>query len=275
MSVLTLDSVSLQQGTPSLTVQLGHGRALAVFGPAGSGKSHLLRVVAGLEKPAQGSVRHNGLVTLAEIRGITRRLTPFTLAKRLAGASGSDRMAEALHATRLWEVAKTPIVELSPGQQTACSLLAPLMAHSGLFVLDGSLDALDIWALRSVLDLLADRLRKGAALVMSTNRPELAKRTDTLAVLNDKRVIYAGSYAELERKASQTELTIQSHQQPGVRALVAPFEVSITKVEGGMKIVAAEGQQIAAKLLAEGYGDVKAVVISKPSEEEILRDLIP
>jgi hypothetical protein len=59
----------------------------------------------------------------------------------------------------------------------------------------------------------------------------------------------------------------------GVRALVAPFEVSVRDTDDGVVMQASEGQQLAAKLLLEGYGDVKLVVLRSPTLEEALLSL--
>lgn len=272
--LLRVDSVSLQSSGPTLTLSLGPGRSIGVFGPAASGKSKLLRVLAGQERPAKGVVELKAPIAIADLRLVTRRVTPESIAKKLAGHGGANRVAEALAATRLWDVRKEMVANLSDAQLEALELLPILAGEAKLLVIDGHLDALDPWTLDSASSLLAQRLMNGAALVLASNRAEVSRRVDTIVALKDQRIVFAGTYADLERKHPVSELIVETHDQKGVRALVEPFEVTMTEVEGGVKMQASEGQKIAAKLLSEGYGDVKSVVIKRPTPEELLRGLL-
>lgn len=273
-AIVRVDSVSLAASGASLTVTLPAGRAIGLFGPAGSGKSHLFRILTKQEKPGQGSVKITGEIALGDRDGLSRRATPESIARKGAGHGGATRIAEALSATRLWDVRHSALSALSDSQLTSVGLLAPLSGQAKLIGIDGLLDSLDPWTFESVTALLGKRLTEGAALVLASNRAELARRVDTVVALNHDKIVFAGSYADLERRMPTSEVVVETHEQRGVRALVAPFEVSIAETEGGLRIQAAESQKIAAKLLTEGYGDIKATVLRRPTPDELLRSLL-
>lgn len=273
--VVSIDSVSLNVKGPSLTLTLDAGQTLGVYGPAASGKSTICRVLAGLERAKRGSVRVPKSVAFAEARSVGRRGTPLGVAQQYAGPGGASRVAGALSAVKLWDKRKEPLSNLSPGELAGVDLLPALAGHARLIVIDGLLDAMDLWMLESVTLSLETRLREGSAMILSTNRPEFARRLDTLVVMNHRSIVFAGGLTDLERRAPSTTIEVETQRQPGVRALVEPFQVSIRKLDDGrLEIQSNEGQKLAAKLLTEGYGDVKTLVTRRLSNEELLRSLI-
>lgn len=270
--ILGLEHFSLRPDGPTLTLSVGLGQSVSVVGPAGAGKSHLLRVLAGFEKPAQGSVEIRGQVTLAGQTPLPRRTKVQSLGRRLKGST--QRLTEVLTATRLWDVRQKVVGDLSPSQQAACDLVEALMGDGELVILDGQLDMLDPWALKSVLDMMRHQMtHRERTFAIATHRPDLVKEFDAVIVLRDERVRFAGTVADLIRTGPPHVLDIATENQPAVRALIAPFEVRVQPTEDGLRLEAPEGQEIAAKLLLDGYGDVKYVVVRTPTIEEALRAL--
>jgi ABC-type multidrug transport system ATPase subunit len=178
---------------------------------------------------------------------------------------------EALTATRLWDVRHLPVVELSPSQAAAAELLEALLSDAEIALIDGQLDALDPWTLPGVLELLRNQRSNGRTLIVSTHRADLVRELDAVIVLRDSQVRFAGTIEDLLRAGPPHTLEVATDNQAGVRALVAPFRVSIRPLENGVRLEAPEGQELAARLLLEGYGDVKFVVLRPPTIEEALR----
>jgi ABC-type multidrug transport system ATPase subunit len=266
--VLSLEHFSLSPTGPTLTMSVGSGQWLGIVGPGASGKTNMLRVLAGQERVAQGSFRARGSVALAVPGSLSRRAKVQSIAKAEAS---SERASEALTATRLWDQRHLAVSELSPSQLAAAELLGVLASSAELLLVDGQLDQLDPWTLTSVLELL--RARSEIALAASTHRPDIFSKVDALVVLRDRQVRFAGSPADLLRHGRKHELTLTTENQTGVRALVAPFEVSIRSEGDEVKLTATEGQELAARLLLEGYGDVQLVVSRPPTIEEALLGL--
>jgi ABC-type multidrug transport system ATPase subunit len=270
MALLLRDIALLEHGsTISLTVE--PGQTLCVVGPAGSGKSKLLRVIAKNEAPDRGTVGFAGKASIPE--PCNRKLRPQDVSHR-RGSNRAAQATEVLSQLCLWDVRQNTIAELPSSQIAACDLLETFMGESHLVVLDGDLDRLDPWTREGALRLMRDRCAHGAVFVVATNELEVASRFDWLVVLREHQPVYAGSVGQLAATRGQRTLVIESEKNRGVRALVDPLLVSIARTDSGYKLQPGPGQEHAAKLLRDGYGDVKFLVSDEKPLAEIILDLI-
>ncbi|MGV3616265.1 MAG: ATP-binding cassette domain-containing protein [Fimbriimonas sp.] len=267
--VLGLEHLALGADGPTLTLSVRTGQAIAILGPSGAGKSRLLRILAGEERPGQGKVHLRGRVAVASDAGLSRRTRVHALGR---GGEVQDT-TNVLLATGLFDVRNLTYGELSPSRAAACELVGPLLADADLVLLDGQLDRVDPWALASIEERMRSQRAAGRSFVFTTHRPDLAARADGVVVLRGGQVRFAGSVEELVRSGPPHTLHVETEDQAGVRALVEPFEVSIRPEGNGLRLEAREGQALAARLLLEGYGDVRFVVMRPPTVEEALRRL--
>lgn len=270
--ILGLEHLGLRHGGSTLTLSVPLGQSLAIVGPAGSGKSYLLRTLAGLEIPVQGSVHIRGRVSFAGSGPPGRRTKVQSLARR--ATASLQRAADALSATRLWEFRNAFVADLTPSQVEASELLECFSAESELVFIDGQLDSLDPWTLESVMGFVRSQMGRGRTFVIATNRTELISEFGSLVVMKDLSVRFAGSVEDLLRADPPHTLDVHTDNDRGVRALVAPFQVKITPFQGGLRMEASQGQELAAKLLAEGYGDVRYVIVRPPTIQEALQTLL-
>lgn len=269
--LLGLEHLSLRSDGPTLTLSVGLGQSVSLVGPASSGKSRLLRVLAGRDRPAQGTVTLRGNAVLAGESALPRRGKVQSLARKTS--ESVNRATVVLTALGLWEDRLESIGDLSPSQLAACELLEPLLSNDELVAIDGQLDALDPWALRGALDIMRQQMTQGRSFAVVTNRSDLVGEFDALIVLKNEQVRFAGSVADLLRGGPPHEIEVATENQPAVRALVAPYEVRVTPTESGLHLEAPEGQEIAARLLLQGYGDVKYVLVRRPTIDEALLSL--
>src|SRR5205814_1870490 len=123
----------------------------------------------------------------------------------------ATRASDALNATRLWEHRQAHVSELSPSQQAACEMLGVLSCDDGLICMDCHLDHLDLWALRSVMDLIKVRLANGCSAAFVTSRPDIVQQCDLVVVVNKGEVRHAGRVQDLNKKASH-EMEIVSER---------------------------------------------------------------
>jgi ABC-type sulfate/molybdate transport systems ATPase subunit len=269
--VLVLDNFSLLPQGPTLSLALGPGQWLAVLGPAGSGKEKFVRALAGVERAGQGSVARHGKVFLAGGEALPKRATPKTIAGDFAPTKKVSEGGSALAATRLVDVRLKLVSSLEPGQQAACELLPALAGTPDLVLIDRQLDRLDPWALHGVYELL---IEKQQAVVVATDRPDIAAVADLVLVLHERRPVFAGSVQNLLDQGPEATLEVETDAQKGVRALVDAFTVQARPTERGIEFTAIDGQQAAARLLAEGYGDVRMVVLRQPTVREALLEAL-
>ncbi|RYG49470.1 ATP-binding cassette domain-containing protein [bacterium] len=271
VSALVLRHVSLESDGPTVALTLEPGRILAVMGRPGAGKSRFLGALAGEERFARGtyerasgpwcfSGRIGGRTKLAAIAG-------------QGGGTSPTAITDALTAVGLWERRNDPISKLTSGAALGAELLPAMAEGTGLRLVDALYDGLDPWTYALAMERTRKLQEGGAAYVIATNRVDLAREADAILVLRGGRVVFAGTPGELTRRGTATRMVVDANSQPGVRAIAAPFTVTIRQEGDRLTMEAAEGQALAARLLLEGYGNVRSVVLQEPDLADALREL--
>jgi polar amino acid transport system ATP-binding protein len=196
-------------------------KVLALVGPSGGGKSTLLRLLGGLERPDAGSVRIDGETVPGDEEGLRawRRRNGFlfqsfnlfphlgaleNIVLPLVQVHGWTRETALDRAREVVErfgmaahLAKRP-AELSGGQQQRIAL-ARAMAHGPrLLLLDEPTSALDPEMKAEVLDLVDELCRGGQRIVLSTHEMGFARRSADAAVfLGAGQIVESGPAAEV------------------------------------------------------------------------------
>jgi heme exporter protein A len=166
-----------------LNFAIGAGEALAVTGPNGVGKSTLLRLVAGLVRPAQGRLELDGgdpeLTTgeQAHYLGHQDALKPALSVREnldfwtdfLGGAAG--RAKDALAAVGLDGLAHLPATYLSAGQRRRLSLARLVAVKRPIWLLDEPTSALDAAAQAMLADLMRAHLAGSGLILAATHGP--------------------------------------------------------------------------------------------------------
>lgn len=272
-SILTLDKFALSNEGEVLNLELNPGDVYAVVGRSGSGKSTFLDTLLGDDKPASGTITVHGTIIAAEYSTGKARQTPFGVAKASATQANQRRIADALAALGLWDARNQHLSKLTPGMIVACDLLPVLLSDDDLVLIDGHLDHIDPWALDGVFEEMFHLAEEGTAFVVATNRPELAERLGNIIVLQEGQTKFAGTVDELVRSVEPTEIIVEADDLSTVTSMVEPF-VTATRISGRRLVLSAEdGQEVAARLLTQGYGVVQSVVVKEPSLEEALVQL--
>jgi len=191
-----------------VTLSLATGEVLALLGPSGSGKSSLLRAIAGLE-PCTGEIRWDGESVVRvppHRRGFALMFQDGQLfphldvagnvgyALRVAGRRDEERVAELLELVGLAGFARRRVTELSGGEQQRVALARSLAASPRMLLLDEPLSALD----RDLRERLAGELRdilraRGmTAILVTHDRDEAGVIADRVALLDRGRLVSDG-----------------------------------------------------------------------------------
>ncbi|MGW5679425.1 ATP-binding cassette domain-containing protein [Streptomyces sp. NPDC003860] len=164
-----------------------------VVGTNGTGKSTLLRLIAGIDAPTEGRVKARPRTAYVPER--FPAALPFTALDyltHLGRVHGLSRAAARRRATdwldRLGasEHARTPLAELSKGTSQKVAVAQALLAGPALLVLDEAWTGLDTGARREFDRAVAERTADGGAVVFVDHDPQrLAGRADAVYELID------------------------------------------------------------------------------------------
>ncbi len=205
------------EGPPALdgvSLDVRAGEAVAVLGPSGSGKSTLLNLIAGLDRPSDGSVtvdglRVDGLSEAASARYRRARigmvfqffnlLDDLTVADnvllpaQLAGAPRAEarrRAAELLTRLGIDRHAGAYPGRLSGGERQRVAVARALMNRPALLLADEPTGALDSASGEDVRELLAALNADGQTIVLVTHDLGLAASCATRTIeLVDGRIV--------------------------------------------------------------------------------------
>ena len=196
-----------------VTLSIARGEHVAVVGPSGSGKSSLMNILGGLDRPTSGSYRFEGEDVgafdddgLAAFRG--RRIgfvfQSFQLLPRLtalqnvelpmvyagiAPAERHDRAAALLDRVGLGPRKGHKPTQLSGGQQQRVAIARALANSPDLLLADEPTGALDTHTGQEVLALFRQLNAEGLTLVVVTHDQEVAAQAGRRVSFRDGKIV--------------------------------------------------------------------------------------
>ncbi len=204
-------------------LEVGAGEILALLGPSGSGKSSLLRAVAGLEAVTRGEVyiwgenmagvpvhkRGCGMV-FQDGQLFPHRTVGGNVAYGLERSGRSkrqiaDEVEEWLDLVGLSGFANRAITTLSGGQAQRVALARSLARRTGLLLLDEPLSALD----RSLREDLAVELRRimtaanTGGVYVTHDHDEAFTIADRIALVEDGLIATRGTVSQIREKLAR------------------------------------------------------------------------
>jgi putative ABC transport system ATP-binding protein len=196
-----------------VSAEFERGRYSAIMGPSGSGKSTLMHILAGLDRPTEGSVRIDDVdITALDDADLTRLrrdklgfifqffnlipvltaqehiVLPLSIAGRSADPAYLDQLVETMG---LQDRLTHRPAELSGGQQQRVAVARALVSRPAVVFADEPTGNLDSKASEEILRMLRRSVDElGQTVVMVTHDPEAASYADRLLVLRDGLVVH-------------------------------------------------------------------------------------
>ena len=273
MASISLQGVSKQfaggvAAVADLNLEIAHGELLVLVGPSGSGKSSVLRLIAGLDIPTSGRVLIDG----DDVTGVPPQqrdlamvfqsyaLYPHkTVRENLAFGLEMRHVEMARIEDRVREVGKTLGIDalldrrpaaLSGGQRQRVALGRAIVRNPKAFLLDEPLSNLDpLLRIETRAELALLHRRLGATMVYVTHDQEEAMTLGTrIAVMRDARLEQVAAPMDLYEQPANTFVAsfigspAMNIWPPGTvvrtegeRRLVGvrPHDIELTPADGG------------------------------------------
>jgi sulfate transport system ATP-binding protein len=236
---VALDDVNLSIRSGALT---------ALLGPSGGGKSTLLRIIAGLESPDEGTVEIEG-ADATQLRPGQRNVgfvfqhyaafTQMSVYKNVAfgleirkrpKAEIRERVHELLTLVHLEQFADRLPSQLSGGQRQRMALARALAVEPKVLLLDepfGALDAKVRKELRDWLRRLHDEVHVTTVFV-THDQEEALEVSDEIVVINEGRIEQVGSPDELyDKPANEFVMSFLGPVTTLAGQLVRPHDIEV------------------------------------------------
>ena len=218
-TVLTVEGVSKsfgpEQAVDGVSIPVREGELLTLVGPSGCGKTTTLRLIAGLERPDEGSIRLNGdsvaaadgRFVPAEDRDIGIVFQEFALFPHLTVAENvgfgltdwserrrDERIAELLELVELDGRGEAYPEELSGGQKQRVALARSLAPNPEVLLLDEPFSNLDAGLRVEMREEVRQILKQAGVTAVSVthDQEEALSISDRVAVVHDGRVEQIG-----------------------------------------------------------------------------------
>ncbi|XP_021283667.1 ABC transporter B family member 13-like [Herrania umbratica] len=219
-----------------LNLKTSAGRSLAVVGQSGSGKSTVIALIMRFYDPISGEVMVDGYdIKSLNLRSLRLKMSlvqqepalfsttiyeNIKYGKEEASEIEILKAARAANAhrfiSRMPEGYQTNVgdrgVQLSGGQKQRVAIARAILKNPSILLLDEATSALDTESEKLVQEAL-DNLMEGRTTVVVAHRLSTIRNADTIAVLQQGKVVEIGSHEQLARKPGGVYKQLVSLQQ--------------------------------------------------------------
>jgi len=204
-----------------INLNISPGEFVAIVGPSGNGKSTLLNLLTGIDRPCQGQVQVNGAALhklkeeqLSKWRGANVGIVfqffqllpslnllqniqlPMDFVGKLPKRERLERARYLLNLVGLDAQAKQLPGQVSGGQQQRAAIARALANDPALIVADEPTGNLDTATADAVFDLFSTLQQQGKTLVMVTHNEELAQSASRRIAIHAGRIHHDSLHSE-------------------------------------------------------------------------------
>ena len=268
-----------------LTVEAGD--VYGYLGPNGAGKTTCLRMMLGLIRPTEGTVRLFGRDPLESVHALdgvagfveAPTFYPYLTGRRnlelLAAFDGDDapeRIDEALETVELVERAKDRVGGYSHGMRQRLGIAAALLRDPRLLLLDEPATGLDPAGMRDMRRLIRRLADQGITVMLSSHLlAEVEELCNRVAIVRSGRIVYEGAIADLKRDAGATYLLSTTDDERALSVCRAQPSVEDVRVVHGR--IAFTADEAAVTELSQALVEAGALIRMLAPEHVTLEDL--
>ena len=239
-----------------LTVHAGD--VYGYLGPNGAGKTTCLRMMLGLIRPTEGTVRLFGrdplqtVQALDDVAGFVEAPTfyPYMNGRRnlellaaFDGGDASDRIEQALATVELSDRAKDRVGGYSHGMRQRLGIAAALLRDPKLLLLDEPATGLDPAGMRDMRLLIRRLADQGMTVLLSSHLlAEVEELCNRVAIVRKGEIVYEGAIADLKRGAGTTYWLSTTNDERALSvARAQPGVGEVREVHGRISFTADDG----------------------------------
>ncbi|WP_052345836.1 ABC transporter ATP-binding protein [Paucisalibacillus sp. EB02] len=190
-----------KQVLSNISLSIEENQIMAIRGENGTGKSTLLRIIAGIEQPSSGKVtyRNNNMKIgyVPERFPKQIRFTPSEYLHYIGKIGGisvkylEDRIENLLHRFRLNNVKNQRIMELSKGNIQKVGIIQALIHNPNLLILDEPLSGLDSLAQEELVTIIGEMKQQGTTVLLTYHETNAFE-----SIIERKLYIHNGNISE-------------------------------------------------------------------------------
>lgn len=164
----------------NLDLELDSGQIVGLVGPNGTGKSTLLRILAGLEKTYKGEILINGKKPdYNTYKEISYQADKFTLDEKLSVREvvktykkffedfDEDKFYKLFNEFKL--PAGSKVSEMSKGMREKLQIALSLSRKTGIYLLDEPISGVDPSARKAIINIILNNFEEDSLLIISTH----------------------------------------------------------------------------------------------------------
>lgn len=225
-------------GLKSISYTFKHGKAYAIIGTVGAGKSSLLQVVLGELQIDSGSLEIYGKISYANqeaflFEGSIRKNILFTEEyeekrfSEVVAACGLLKDFEQLESGDLTVVGEKG-VSLSGGQKARINLARAIYRQADIYLLDDPLSAVDGDVGHTIFYECIKKFLKDKTVILVTHQLQYLHNIDEIVVISNGKIEASGTFKELEEMQITNLLSVNNQNEKKEDALKDKIETKKT-----------------------------------------------
>ena len=219
------------------------GQLFGLIGPDGAGKTTTIRILATVMLPTSGNARIGGFDVVGQAEetrpligympqafslypdlSVIENLKFFADLQAVPATRCKERIEELLEFTRLERFISRPSAKLSGGMRKKLALACALIHEPQVLLLDEPTTGVDPVSRRELWRILAEVIRQGVTILVSTPYMDEAERCNQVGILYEGKMLSTGLPAEMESELPFEVLEVKAMPRRITRQVIRETE---------------------------------------------------